>query len=65
MYKKLIARLLILAGCIFGTLALTPQAEAFSCTSDCLVAYRACVASGQFGCQEVYADCNCTCLGTC
>jgi hypothetical protein len=65
MYKKLIARLLILTGCILGTLSLTPPASAFTCVQQCLPAYRACVAAGLAGCDEIFTDCVCSCNGTC
>lgn len=42
-----------------------PKALAFSPCTNCLKAcrqqYQACVASGQIGCDEVYADCTAAC----
>jgi len=65
MHKKAISRLIILVGCILGTLALPKPASADDCFQQCNPAYQDCLASGAFGCQEVYFDCLCSCRGTC
>ncbi len=65
MYKKIIARLLILCGCILGTLTLAQPAKADDCFQQCLADYQNCISLGELGCDTIFADCSCSCRGTC
>ena len=65
MYKKIIARLLILGGCILGTLTLAQPAKADDCFRQCLAEYQNCTSLGEAGCDEVFVECTCSCSGTC
>ena len=65
MYRRMIARLVILGSFVVGTLFLAQPAYADDCFQQCNPAYQDCLASGAFGCQEIYLDCLCSCRGTC
>lgn len=65
MYRRMIARLIILSSFVMGTLFLAQPAYADACTQECVPPYRACLASGAQGCDAVLADCLCSCRGTC
>jgi len=67
MYRRMIARLVILASLVMGSLFLAQPQPAYAddCIQQCLPDYQNCVAQGELGCQEIYLDCLCSCRGTC
>lgn len=65
MYRRMIARLIILSSFVMGTLFLAQPAYADDCIQECQPAYQQCIANGELGCEEVYLDCLCSCRGTC
>lgn len=65
MFRRMIARFVILGGFVMGTLFLAQPAYADACFTQCNAEYQACRASGALGCDQVFADCVCSCRGTC
>lgn len=67
MYRRMIARLVILGSFAMGTLFLAqpPTAYADDCFQQCQPDYQACLASGALGCDAIFIDCLCSCRGTC
>ena len=65
MLRKLAVRVVMFCSLVAGTLILTQPAHADTCFDECNPAYQDCLASGAFGCQEIFLDCLCSCRGTC
>lgn len=65
MYRRMIARLIILSSFIMGTLFLAQPAYADECLAECAPGYQACLASGASGCRQLYDQCLCQCRGKC
>jgi len=57
MNKKILSRLIILCGCVAGTLMLAQPARAFTCLEDCNTDFQNCTQAGELGCDDVYFAC--------
>ena len=57
MHKKILSRLIILCGCVVGTLIPARPARAFTCLEDCYASYVNCFQAGELGCDDVYFQC--------
>lgn len=65
MYRRMIARFVILGSFVMGTLFLAQPAYADECLAQCQPVFQDCTVSGGTNCRQLYDQCLCQCRGKC